>query len=184
MSGVTNFTGLDLRYPEVAAEHGVGAVGTAFAPRTYRWRENGDIVTEIQVDLTGLACAGATAGDAIGLAAGGAAYIGRYTTAKNGILYRCEMIVPETPTQATATITLDIDLVASASGTVAYDGAAASATILDTGGIAAGDVYTNNSSPITANHYLYLAEGDTAGATGVYSGGQVIIRLYGREVLS
>lgn len=182
--GVTNFSGLDTRGVVLPAEHGAGAVGTAFPPRTYRWEENGDIVTEIQVDLTGLACAGVAVGDAIGLAAGGAAYIGQYTVAKNGVLYRLEMIVPELPTQATATITLDINLVASASGTVAYDGAAATATILDTGGIAAGDVYTNNSTPVTANHYLYLAEGDTAGATGVYSGGQVVVRLYGRKVLS
>ena len=64
---------LDNRGAVLTAEHGAGAIGTAFAPRTYRWSENGHIITEIHVDLTGLACKGDAAKDAIVLAAGGAA---------------------------------------------------------------------------------------------------------------
>ena len=55
-----------------SAEHGAGAIGTAVAPATYRWTENGVIITQIKIDLTGLASV-ATANDVIGLAAGGAA---------------------------------------------------------------------------------------------------------------
>jgi hypothetical protein len=72
-----------------AAEHGAGAIGTAAVPTTYRSVQNGVIVTQIKVDLTGLASV-ATANDVIGLAAGGAAFIGRNVVATNGIIFKTE----------------------------------------------------------------------------------------------
>jgi hypothetical protein len=35
-----------------AAEHGAGAIGTAFAPRTYRYIRDGIIITEVEIDLS------------------------------------------------------------------------------------------------------------------------------------
>lgn len=167
----------------LTAEHGVGAIGTAFAPRTYRYTREGTIITEIHVDLTGLACKGDAAKDAIGLAAGGAAYIGRYVVATNGVVYRVEMSCLEAPGEGTATITSDIDLGAEDAADTAYDGAVDD-VVIDTGGLAAGKTYVNDAPALTANDYLYLVEGDTAASTGVYNAGQVIVRLFGHAVLS
>ncbi len=167
----------------LAAEHGAGAIGTAFAPRTYRYTREGTIITEIHVDLTGLACKGDAAKDAIGLAAGGACYIGRYVVATNGVVYRVEMSCLEAPGEGTATITSDIDLGAEDVGTTTYDDAVDD-VVINTGGLAAGKTYVNDAPALTANDYLYLVEGDTAATTGVYNAGQVIVRLFGHAVLS
>ena len=39
-----------------------------------------------------------------------------------------------------------------------------------------------NTAAITANHYAYLTEGDTAASNGTYNAGQLIIRFYGYKV--
>lgn len=166
----------------VPDEHGAGAVGTGVAPQTHRWTEkNGDIITEIRVDLDGLKCKGDAAKDAIGLT--GAAYIGRYVTATCGIVYRAEMICLEAPGEGTATITSDIDLGAEDADSTAYDGAVDD-VVINTGGIAAGCTYVDDVPALTANDYLYLVEGDTTAATGVYNAGQVIVRLTGHPLLA
>lgn len=169
--------------PVLPAEHGAGAIGTAFAPRTRRWTENGTIITQIEVDITGLGVVGTAAKDAIGLAAGGAAYIGRYVTATYGIVYKIEMICVELPGEGTATITADIDLGAEDVGTTAYDGPVDD-IILNTASLVAGEIATNNVPALTANDYIYLIEGDTAATTGVYNAGQYVIRFYGHPVLT
>lgn len=190
MSEYTNFSKIatdsrevDFRGDVLDAEHGAGAIGTAFAPRTYRWTENGHIITEIHVDLTGLACKGDSANDVIGLAAGGAAYIGRYVTSTCGVVYRVEVACLETPGEGTATITTDIDIAGNSSGVLAYDGAAGAAEC-DLGGLAGGNSYVVDAPALTADDYLYLVEGDTAATTGVYDAGQLVIRLYGHAVLA
>ena len=167
----------------LAAEHGAGAIGTAMAPITTRRTVNGTIITEIKVDLTGLGCVGTAAKDAIGLVAGGAAIIGRYVVATCGVVYRVEMLCLEAPGEGTATITADIDLGAEDDGDVEYDGPVDD-VVINTGGIAAGNLFVNNVPALTANDYLYLVEGDTTAATGVYNAGQVIVRLYGHALLA
>jgi len=168
----------------LTAEHGAGAIGTGIAPATYRYAlGNGDIVTEIQIDLTGLACKGTATNDVIGLATGGAAYIGRYVTATCGIVYRAEVLCLETPGEGTATITSDIDIAGNSADDLEYDGAAGAAE-LNLGGLAAGNSYVVDEPGLTANDYLYLVEGDSAASTGVYDAGQIIIRLYGHALLS
>jgi hypothetical protein len=180
---VTN-GGLTASANAVDAEHGAGVIGTGVAPATYRYTQpNGDIVTEIQIDLTGLACKGDAANDVIGLAAGGAAYIGRYVTATCGVVYRVEVLCLETPGEGTATITTDIDIAGNSSAVLAYDGAAGAAEC-NLGGLAAGNSYVIDAPALTANDYLYLVEGDTAASTGVYDAGQLIVRLYGHSILS
>lgn len=101
---------------------------------------NGDIITSIHVDLTGLACKGGAAKDAIGLAAGDPAYTGRYVVASYGVVYKVEMICLEAPGEGTATITSDIDLGAEDVGTTEYDDAVDD-VVIDTGGLAAGKTF-------------------------------------------
>lgn len=169
-----------------AAEHGAGAIGTsAFgAPQTSRRQENSTVITEIKVDITGLGCKGDAADDAIGLAAGGVAYIGRYVTATYGIVYKVEMCCIELPGEGTATITADIDIATDSAGTHEYDGAIGGATLINSASLVAGETATNDVPAMTANDYIYLAEGDTAAATGVYNAGQYIIRFHGHALLA
>lgn len=164
----------------VAAEHGAGVLTNV---TTYRYTRDGVIVTEIQIDIDGLACKGDAAKDAIGLAAGGAAYIGRYVVATCGVVFRVEMICLEAPGEGTATITADIDLGAEDAAATAYDGAVDD-VVINTGGLAAGKMFVTDVPALTANDYLYLVEGDTTASTGVYNAGQIIVKLYGHAVLS
>ena len=188
MGTFTNFSKLALDDKEInvrgavlTAEHGAGSVGTGLTPKTYRWTENSHIITEIHVDLTGLKCKGDAAGDAIALTGDG--YIGRYVVATCGIVYQVEMICLETPTESTATYTLDINLGAENDSDVAYDGPVDD-VILNTGGIALGGVYVNTVPALTADDYIYIVEGDTTAITGVYGAGMMIVRLYGHAVLA
>lgn len=165
---------------ELPAEHGAGAIGTAFAPRTFRWNDNGTIITEIHIDLTGLDSSG-TANDVIGLADPGtdAAYIGRNVVAKNGIIYKVEMTCLEVPTGGDA----DVILVAGSAADETFDDTVANtATIADgTGDWTLGQTVSFVDG-ITANYYLYLTQGATDDAA--YTAGQFLIRLYGHAALS
>lgn len=163
----------------VAAEHGAGAIGTAFAPRTYRYTRDGTIITEVQIDLTGLDSSG-VANDVIGLNTGGAAYIGRNVVATNGIIYKVEMTCLELP----ATGDADIILVAGSAADEAFDDTVAdTAAICDgTGDWVASETIVNIAPAITANYYYYLTQGATDDAT--YTAGQFLIRFYGHPLLS
>ena len=163
------------------SSYGAGALSTEVAPQ-YRQKTNGtEIVTEILVDLTNLACKGDAANDVIGLAAGGAAYIGKYVSATMGNLYKVEVVCLEVPGQGTATITTDIDINFNSSATLAYDGAAGTSEV-NTGGFAAvgaSAIVANTAGAAVPADYIYLVEGDTAATTGVYNAGKLLIKLYG-----
>ena len=178
-------TGISIRETDassvLAATHGAGAISTFMAPRTRRWTENGVIVTEIKVDLTGLKAKGDAADDVIGLGAGGAAYLYRNVVADNGIIFKQTVSCIELPTQASGTITTDIDMNWNANAALAYDGAAGTSE-LNMGTLVTGETFEFNVPALTANDYLYLTEGDSAATAGVYSGGQFIIRLFGHQL--
>jgi hypothetical protein len=163
------------------SSYGAGALSTEVAPQ-YRQKTNGtEVVTEILVDLTGLACKGDAANDVIGLAAGGAAYIGKYVQSTMGTLYKVEVMCLEVPGQGTATITTDIDINFNSSASLAYDGAAGTSEV-NTGGFAAvgaGAIVANTAGAAVPADYIYLVEGDTAATTGVYNAGKLLIKLYG-----
>ena len=167
----------------LAATHGAGLIGTGAAPQTRRWIENGTVVTEIQVDLTGLACKGDSADDVIGLAAGGAAYLVRNVESAGaggtGIITKMTVQCLELPTQGTATITTDIDMAWNASDSLAYDSAAGTSE-LNMATLEKGETFELLAPKVTANDYLYFTEGDAAATTGVYSGGRFVVTLYGR----
>lgn len=163
-------------------EHGPGAIGTAFAPRTYRWNApNGDIITEIHVDLTGLKGAGNTARDVLGLDSG-ASYIGKYVVGTYGVVYRVEMTCLEVPVGC-GTLT-DLDLEAEASAALILDGICSDEVVIAGADMAAGAQVTNDAPSLTADRSFYLTEGDTSGDGTVFTAGQYIIRFYGHAVLT
>lgn len=166
----------------VAAEHGAGAIGTGVAPSTTRRVENGSIITDIKIDLAGLTVTGTVAKDVIGLVGAAASNIGRYVVAKYGVVYRVEMICIEAPTEGTSTITQDIDLGAD-DGLLAQDDTADD-IVINTATLVVTEAATKETPALSANDYLYLIEGDTAASTGIYSGGQFIIRFFGHPVLT
>ncbi len=177
-----NGSGFDLDN-DIGQTWGAGAIGNGVAPKAFRRTENGVIVTTLKIDISGLAVKGDAANDVIGLAAGGAAYIYRNEVAKNGVIFRAEIICVETPGEGTATITTDIDFAFNSSAILAYDGAASAAEI-NTGGFAnAGKMASDDDLNLTEGDYMYIVEGDTAATTGVYNAGQFIIRLYGHPTL-
>ena len=160
-----------------AAEHGAGAIGTGVAPTTYRWIEHGVIVTQTKIDLEGLASQ-ATANDVIGLSAGGVAYIGRNVVATNGVIFKVELSCLETPTGGDN----DVNVVANASATLAYDDAGGTTYLSNSGDLLAGQTIQNLVPALTANDYFYLTAGtgDTAAA---YTAGQYVLTTYGHPVL-
>lgn len=160
------------------AEHGAGAIGTAATPKTYRRVENGVIITQTKIDLTGLASV-ATANDVIGLAAGGAAYIGRNVVASNGIIFKTEFSCIETPAGGDN----DVNVVANASAVLAHDGAGGTTYLSNSGDLLAGQTIQNLVPALTANDYFYLTAGtgDTAAA---YTAGMYILTTYGHAVLA
>ena len=157
---------------------GPGADGGTIETRTYRYTRDSTIITEIQIDLTGLASV-ATANDIIGLAAGGAAYLGRNVVATNGIIYKIEMSCLEVP----ATGDTDIDLVSGSAADDEYDEAVTGAAVEINGGTwAAGTTVESLVPAVAANYYYYLTTG--AGATaGTYTSGQFLIRFFGHALI-
>jgi len=137
---------------------------------------SGMILQEIFVDLNAAAVSGVgTDGDAIGEAAGGTAFIGQITAALNGTVQAIEVICVEAPTTGTP----DINLYSNASGALVYGDALGGGTLLvdAAGAWTLGMVKAAANLP-AADHYLYLGEGDAAGA-GAYATGKFIIRIYG-----
>jgi hypothetical protein len=166
----------------LAATHGAGLVGLGAAPQTRRWIENGTIVTEIRVDLNGLVCEGAAAGDVIGKAPH-PAYLVRNVESSGGTGIITKMTVQciELPTQGAGTITTDIDMAWNASGTLGFGDAAGTSELnMDT--LVKGETFELLAPAVTANDYLYFTEGDTAASTGTYSGGIFIVTLYGQQI--
>lgn len=162
----------------VSAEHGVGVIGTGVAPATYRMTESGVIITQIKIDLTGLKSKD-TANDVIGLAAGGAAFIGRNVVAKNGVIFKAEFSCLETPVGGDD----DVNVVINSSASLAFDDAGGTTYISNSGDLLAGQTIQNLLPAITANHYFYLT-GGTGDTAGVYTAGQYVLTLYGHPLLS
>ena len=170
----------------VDSTSGIGAIstGTFGAPKTYRRTQDGIIITQIKFDLTGLGCKGTAADDAIGINTGGACYIGRYTTADYGVVFKVTLSCIETPTEGTATITGDVDIASATSAAVAYDGAVGDITVINGGTLVIGQTLENRAHGMSADDYIYIVEGDTAATTGVYSGGQYIMTFWGHAALA
>lgn len=164
--------------------YGEGAVSTSSAPTYSQVRVGDEIISTIEIDLTGLLVKGTAKGDAIGLDGSSAvknAWISRYYEATMGKLYKVEFICMEVPTHTSGTITTDIDFAFSADNEIEYDGEVNTTPQIDTGGFAAlgWKEQTIATSP-TNEHYLYIVEGNTAATDGVYAGGKIVIKFHGR----
>ena len=164
-----------------AATYGSGMISTEVAPSTYISKlANGDILTTVDIDLTGLKKA-SDVGDAIGLDGTDGAYFLQYSTATHGILYRVEVTCLELPTGTN--VLKDIDIIAQSAADVAYDDDVSGGTsLLAMGGdIAKGQTISNETvTPPTDTHYLVLADGATSTNAQVFTAGKLTIRLYGR----
>ena len=164
-----------------AATYGAGMISTEVAPATYISKlANGDIVTTVDIDLTGLKKAN-DVGDAIGLDGTDGAYFLQYSTATHGILYRIEVSCLELPTGTN--VLKDVDVIAQSAADVAYDDDVSGGTALLTmgGNMAKGQTFTNETvSPPTDTHYLVLADGATSTGAALFTAGKITVRLYGR----
>jgi len=162
------------------ATYGAGALSTEVAPVTRVANIGGEIVTTIQVDLTGLKSK-SDVGDCIGLDGTDGAYLLQYSTTTHGILYKVSMSCIELPTAA-SNVLLDIDLITQSAADVAYDDDVSGGTaILTAGGnFALGTTLQNLvvGAP-TTDHYLVLADGATHTAASVFTAGKFLIKLYG-----
>ena len=148
---------------------------------------NGEIITTIQVDLTGLSCSGVEK-DVIGENGVAAAYITQITDTVNGFIYKAEMMCVETPNYSSGTVQDDINLVVSSvshAEDAAYDsGVGSNALIVNAGPQSRGTFADSLGSTIDGldNKYLYLAAGNSVGDDGAYNAGKLLIKLYGAVI--
>jgi len=164
---------------------GAGIEGTAGVYVTQVERFKSDtttgvniVKTTIMIDLTGLNCGG-TAGDIIGADGAGVAYIGRVTTANQGVVFGVTMECFEAPTTGDP----DIDLHSATEGTGVEDTPISDLTetlIINGGDATLGSRTVGNT--IAADQYLYLTCG-TATA-GTYDAGKLVITILGYDVAS
>jgi len=139
----------------------------------YQWiNENGELVTDLFIDITSLKGAGNTARDVIGTAA--ASYLMKNTVATYGYITRIEMTCLELPAGCGSTV--DIDLEAEAAGDIQVDGACSDEVLIASGGWSAGKKVVSDQL-IVADRYIYLTEGDTNGDNTAFTAGQFHIRF-------
>ena len=138
---------------------------------------NSEIITTIYIDIGGGSIVSSSdAGDVIGEDGVAAAYLTRLTEAKNGIVYRVEMVCLEAPTTGDP----DINLCANASGTIAEDASGEGEHVLINGGTQTLAKYGNsNSLNGQVNDYIYLTHGGTT--AGTYDAGKFLIKFYGAK---
>ena len=163
----------------ITAEHAAGAVGVNGFCRTYRYVRDGSIITDIEIDMTGLGASGTT-NDVIGVESGApAAYLGRNVVATNGIIYKIEMTCLEVPLTGDA----DVILVAGSDANEAFDLTVANTAALcdGVGDWTLGETVVNITG-VTADYYYYLTQGAADNAD--YTAGQFLIRFYGKAALS
>ena len=168
---------------DIGTTWGAGVVGTGAGNKAYRQTDaiTGLIITEVHIDMDGLVVKGTTPGDAIGVL-GNPAYVYQNDVANNGIIFKQEIICTELPAAGTNTITTDINLAWNSSGTLQMNGLVGTGSEINTGGLVAGQIVSDETAAISANHYAYLTEGDNAASNGTYNAGQLIIRFYGYKV--
>lgn len=160
---------------------GAGLLSTEVAPSVRISKLNDEVITTIKIDLTGLDHSNSL-GDAIGLGAGGAAYMLQYKTAVHGILTKAEIHCLELPT-ASSNPCLDFDIISDDSGAIVEDGAPATnnVTVLESGAnVAKGTVIVDTALGVPTNdQYLYLCVGAAPGGAATHTAGKLIIKLYG-----
>ena len=170
--------------------YGGGVIGTSATqpvPLNYAWRNGGGLITETQIDITGLGSAN-DAGDAIGLAAGGRAWftVGKTPNLTGATPYRVEMTCLVVPTSGSNNLT-DIDLYCASSADIEYDGDVSGGDqIINSGTWTKGKtiVQEDNVNDTIINKPLYLAAGATHSGANTFTAGKYAIRVYWADDVS
>ena len=153
------------------------ATGSAFHCKTVSI--NGETITTILVDIEGMRSKN-TDGDVIGIDGTTSASLMKWENSEHGILYKVEMACLEAPTGGTE----DIDLKASSSAGLTFDGACGTPSLLAAGGDwvigkrLGTDGANGTQTGLTNLDHIYLTSGDT-GTNGIYTAGKFIIKFYG-----
>ena len=168
---------------DIGRTWGTGMLSGGAGNKAFRSTDpiSGIITTEVHIDLTNLKQKGAAENDAIGLASG-TAFIYKNEVANNGIIFKHELICTELPAAGSGTISTHINVAWNSSAGKQFDQAIGNTSEIDSGHLVAGQIVVDNTAAITANHYAYLIEGDTAASDGVFNAGQLIYRMYGYKV--
>ena len=186
-TGAVTVTSGDKMATEAATNAGIEGTAAVYVTQVERLRSDVDtnvniVKTTIMIDLTGLNCGG-TAGDIIGKDGTGVAYIGRVTTANQGVVFGTTMECFETP----AIGDTDINLYSATENTGVEDTlitALDETLIIDGGDAAAGTRVANvtGAATIAADQYLYLVSGSATAAT--FTAGRLLITILGYDVAS
>ena len=182
-TGAITVTSGDKMKNEAVSGAGIEGTAAVYITQVERFKSDVDtnvniVKTTIMIDLTGLN-SGGTAGDIIGKNGSGVAYIGRITTADNGVVFGVSMECFEAPTTGET----DINLHSATEGTGVEDTAIGDLTetlIIDGGTQALGVRKTGGT--IAADQYLYLTGGSTT--AGTYEAGRLVITILGYDVAS
>jgi len=182
-TGAITVTSGDKMKNEAVGSAGIEGTAETYITQVERFKSDVDtnvnlVKTTIMIDLTGLN-SGGTAGDIIGKDGSGVAYIGRITTADNGVVFGVSMECFEQP----ATGEDDINLHSATEGTGVEDTAIGdlTETLIIDGGAQNVSVRTTGGG-IAADQYLYLTGGSTT--AGTYSAGRLVITILGYDVAS
>ena len=173
-------------FVDIGQTWAAGAIGTGAGNKAYRHTDatTGLITTEIHIDLTGLTGDG-TQNKVIGIKADAPdAYLYRNVVANNGVLFKTEISCIELPAGGG---TVDVNFVWAASATLGYNDAGGTTYGINSGTWVAGNTLTSYDGLVsvtsgTADHYLYLTDGDGNGDDSVFTAGQYVIKLYGYKV--
>jgi hypothetical protein len=167
---------------EAAAGAGIEGTAELYITQVERFKSDTStnvnlVKTTIMLDLTGLAST--AAGDIIGDADTGVAYIGRVTTANTGVVFGVTMECFEAPAGGDP----DIDLYSATEATGVENDpiSGLTETLIINGGDAAVGTRTVGGT-IVADQYLYLVAGAATNAD--YSAGRLIITILGYDVAS
>jgi len=162
---------------------GAGMIGTNGSCEVFVHEVGKEIVTTVEIDLTGLKKK-SDVGDAIGVDGTDGAYLFQYKAGTHGILYRIEVICIELPTAA-SNVLLDFDIISQSAADVAYDDDISGGTALFAmaGNIAKGSILSDEAigTQPTESHYVCLADGATSSAADTFTGGKLVIKFYGRH---
>jgi|TARA_R110000868_G_scaffold402413_1_gene678702 hypothetical protein len=167
---------------EAAAAAGIEGTAEVYITQVERFKSDTStnvnlVKTTIMLDLTGLAST--AAGDIIGDADTGVAYIGRVTTANTGVVFGVTMECFEAPGGGDP----DIDLYSATEATGVENDpiSGLTETLIINGGDAAVGTRTVGGT-IVADQYLYLVAGAATNAD--YTAGRLIITILGYDVAS
>ena len=152
---------------------------------------NGEVITTLFIDLGDSAATCASSTDkVIGKDSAIAnASVTKITEAKNGVVYRAELICVETAA-GTGNVTKHIDVYATTDDLTTDDAVTGDQLLIPAGALDKGDVVRSTTGSAVsfhgmADHFVYLATGTAPGGSGgTFTAGKFILRLFGAPTTS